>query len=68
MTDVVKADIKALEYMVTCAQHAQRTRNPLDKLAAVKLEVEFSDRIAALKKQDDQPELSGIAGVHGGGR
>lgn len=62
-----KAELKALEYMVSCAKHAQRTRDPHDKLAAVKLEIEFVERIAALKAREQQPELEGVAGVHGGG-
>ena len=68
MTDETKAEIKALEYMVECAKHAQRTRDSQAKLAACKLEVEFTKRIERLRAQDEHPELNGIAGVHGGGR
>lgn len=62
-----KAKIKALEYMVACAKQAQRTRDPRDKLAAVELEVEFTDRIEKLKLQDATPELA-LIGTQGNGR
>lgn len=58
MKDETKAKLKALEYMVSCAKHAQRTKDPRDKLAAVELEIEFTDRISALRKADKEPELS----------
>lgn len=68
MTDDTKADIKALEYLVACTKHAQRARDPRDKLAAVKLEVEFTERIEKLRAADVQPELPALVGTHGGGR
>jgi len=67
MTDETKAKIKALEYMVASAKHAQRTRDPRERLAAVELEVEFTERIERLRQLDVEPELPALTGTHGGG-
>ena len=57
MKDDTKAKIKALEYCLSAIKQVQRAKDPREKLAAVELEVEFTERIEALKASDREPAL-----------
>lgn len=57
MKDETKARIKALEFLISCIKQAQRAKDPREKLAAVELEVEFTERIEKLQASDREPEL-----------
>jgi hypothetical protein len=58
MKAITKAKINALEFMISSARVAQKTNDPRLKLEACTLELEFSERVAALKKSDKEPELA----------
>jgi hypothetical protein len=69
MTEKNKAQIKTLEMAVSAMRTAAKTRNIYERQAAVDLEVEFNERIEAIKKADKEPELSlHSVAVVGGGR
>ena len=53
-----KAKINALEFVISAAKVCQKTNDTMLKLEACKLELEFSERVEALKKADKQPELA----------
>lgn len=58
MTDETKAEIKALDYCVFALKQVQKAKDPRERLAAVKLEVEFTERIDKLRASDRSPELA----------
>lgn len=58
MKDETKAKIKALEYCISAIKQVQKAKDPREKLAAVELEVEFTDRIEKLRESDRTPELA----------
>ena len=73
MKDETKAKIKALEYCLSAIRQVQRAKDPREKLAAVELEVEFTERIEALRTADREPSLpfqdsEPVATGIGGGR
>lgn len=57
MKDKTKAEIEALEYCQVCIRQVQKSKNPYVKQAAVNLEVEFGERIDALRQADREPGL-----------
>lgn len=57
MKDETTARIRALEYCISAIKQVQKAKDPREKLAAVELEVEFTERIEALRKADKEPEL-----------
>lgn len=57
MKDKTKAEIEALEYCQVCIRQVQKSKNPYVKQAAVNLEVEFAERIEALRLADREPGL-----------
>lgn len=58
MKDDTKAKIKALEYCISAIKQVQKAKDPREKLAAVELEVEFTERIEKLREVDRTPELA----------
>lgn len=63
MKDETKAMIKALEFLIASIKQVQKAKDPREKLAAVQLEVEFTERIENLRAADREPELA----LHGAG-
>lgn len=57
MKDEIKAEIKALQYCICGLKQVQKAKDARERLAAVKLEVEFSDRIGRLQAADREPGL-----------
>lgn len=58
MTDETKAEVKALEYCVVALRQVQKAKDPRERLAAVRLEVEFTERIEKLRLADREPALA----------
>lgn len=58
MTAKNKAKIKALEYCIAAMRTAAKTPNVTERLVAVELEAEFSERISAIKTADKEPEFA----------
>lgn len=53
----IKGEIRVLEFCISYVKQAQKAKDPHEKLAAVKLEIEFARRIERLKEADKNPEL-----------
>ncbi len=65
MTDKTKAKIKTLEMAVSAMRTAAKARDIHERLAAVELEAEFTERIEALRKEDREPALPLSTGTEG---
>lgn len=57
MTDKDKAKIKTLEMAVSAMRTAAKARDVRERLAAVELEAEFTERIEKLRAEDREPAL-----------
>jgi hypothetical protein len=76
MKDKTKAKIEALQYCAAAIKQCQKSKNHYVRQAAIDLEVEFYERIEALKQADREPGLplgngdgdGEHTGPNGGGR
>ena len=57
MTAKNKAKIKTLEMAVSAMRTAAKARDIRERLAAVELEAEFTERIEKLRAEDREPAL-----------
>lgn len=64
MTDRTKAKIKVLEMAVSAMRLAAKARDINERLAAVELEAEFTERAAQLRAEDREPPLP-LTGTEG---
>lgn len=62
MTDKDKAIIKTLEMAVSAMRTAAKARDVRERLAAVELEAEFTERIEKLRAEDREPAFPLAAG------
>jgi hypothetical protein len=58
MTPQNSAKIKTLEMAASAMRTAAKSRNIYERQAAVDLEVEFNERIEAIRIADREPELA----------
>lgn len=64
MTDRTKAKIKVLEMAVSAMRLAAKARDIHERLAAVELEAEFTERAEKLRTEDREPPLP-LTGTEG---
>ena len=59
-----KAKIKHLEMCISAMRTAAKSSNLTERLTAVELEVEFTERISAIKNAESEPELALASSTH----